>query len=98
VAADGVVLTDTLPAGVTVKDASPSPTVSTSEHLVWDLGSLDPTDPTGMIVITVEVKGGGRWLHNVVDIAGGPGSFSGHAEERTWVRPMRVYLPLLMRQ
>jgi uncharacterized repeat protein (TIGR01451 family) len=97
VAAGGVVLTDTLPAGVIVTDVSPSPAVSTSEHLVWDLGSLEPADPTGKITVTVAVRGGGRWLHNVVDIAGEAGSFAGHDEAWTWVRPVTLYLPIVLR-
>jgi uncharacterized repeat protein (TIGR01451 family) len=97
VAAGEVVLTDTLPAGVTVRGTSSDPDVETSGYLVWDLGSLAPTDPAGTITVTVAVTGGGRWLHNVVDIAGEPGTFSGHDEDWTWVRPVTLYLPIVLR-
>jgi uncharacterized repeat protein (TIGR01451 family) len=95
--ASGVVLTDTLPPGVSVRGASPSPSVSTSGYLVWEIGSLDPADPPGTITVTVDVGAGGRWLYNVVDITGQPDSFSGHDEEWTWVRPVTLYLPIVLR-
>ncbi len=96
--ASDVQLTDTLPPGVHVTDASPEPDESTADRLVWDLGSLGPDDPAGTVVVTVEVGGsGGRWLHNRVDITGGPGTFPGYDEERTWVRRVRLFLPLVLR-
>jgi uncharacterized repeat protein (TIGR01451 family) len=97
VAAEAVVLTDTLPAGVTATGTFRRPDVETPEYLVWDLGRLAPNDPAGIITVTVEVVGGGRWLHNVVDIVGEPGTFSGHDEARTWVRPVTLYLPIVIR-
>jgi uncharacterized repeat protein (TIGR01451 family) len=97
VAAHGVVLTDTLPAGLTLTGASPSPAVSTSQYLVWNLGSLDPGDLAGTIAIRVDVGGGDRWLHNVVDVTGEPGTFSDHDEAWTWVRPVVLYLPIVAR-
>jgi uncharacterized repeat protein (TIGR01451 family) len=98
VAVSGVVLTDTLPLGVSVMSISPSPTVSTTGYLRWDLGSVGPEDPMGTITITVVVdRPGPRYLHNVVDITGQPGSFSGHDEEWTWVRPAMLYLPVVFR-
>ena len=95
--ATGVVLTDTLPSDITVTGVYTSTAVSTSQRLVWDLGTLSPTVP-GKVVFTTTVEGvGDRWLHNKADITGQPGSFSGYAELYTRVRLVFIYMPLIMR-
>jgi len=95
--ATGVVLTDTLPSDITVTGVYTSTAVSTSQQLVWNLGTLSPTVP-GKVVFTTTVEGfGGRWLYNVADITGQPGSFPGYAELYTRVRLVILYLPLITR-
>jgi uncharacterized repeat protein (TIGR01451 family) len=95
--ATGVVLTDTLPADITVIGAHPSASSSTSQQLVWHLDSLSPTI-SGKVVFTATVGGvGGRWLYNVADITGQPGSFPGYTELYTRVRLVILYLPLITR-
>ena len=96
--ATGVVLTDTFPSDIIVTDVSPAATSLTPQRGVWLLGPLNPGD-SGEIVITATVRGkAGRTLHNVVDItAQQPDSFSGHAELDTYVRPVTLYLPVVMR-
>ncbi len=94
--ATGVVLTDTLPPDVSATGIYSSGTLINSQPLVWDLGTLSPTD-SGEIVITVTVGGSpGRTLHNVVDITG-PSSFPGHADLDTLVRMAQLYLPVVVR-
>ena len=96
--ATGVVLTDTLPADVTVTEIYSSATLITPQPLVWDIGTVPPGVPPGEIVITVTVDGNwGGTLHNVADITGQPGSFPGHAEVYTPVRDAMLYLPVVMR-
>jgi uncharacterized repeat protein (TIGR01451 family) len=93
--ASQVTLVDTLPAGVAVRDVSPSPAFQTAQHITWTL-ALGP-GTSGEMVITTTVEGSaGRTLHNVADITG-PGSLPGHAELDTPVRPRRVYLPIAMK-
>jgi uncharacterized repeat protein (TIGR01451 family) len=95
--ATGVTLTDTLPADVTVTGVYPSADSTTPQQLVWHLDTLSPTIP-GNVVITVTVGGfGDRWLHNVADIAGQPGSFPGQVELYTRVRLVILYLPIIAR-
>jgi uncharacterized repeat protein (TIGR01451 family) len=95
--ATGVVLTDTLPADITVIGAYPSTSSSTSQQLVWNLDSLSST-VSGKVVFTATVEGiGGRWLHNVADITGQPDSFPGHVELYTRVRLVILYLPIISR-
>lgn len=94
--ATGVVMVDTLPSDVTVTAVSPSPASQTPQLITWDLETLTPGE-SGKILITTTIEGhGGRTLHNVADITG-PGSFPGHAELNTKVRPMLLYLPLMMK-
>ncbi len=98
--AAGVFLTDTLPSGITVTAAYPSPVTSlASPQLIWNLGAIGAAAPTQIVVITATV--GGPWnrnLHNVADIAGQAGSFPDHAELDTEVEPFMLYLPLVMKQ
>jgi uncharacterized repeat protein (TIGR01451 family) len=95
--ATSVILTDTLPSGITVT-ASPLPNSLTSQRAVWQLGVLG-AGAEGQIVITATV--GGAWnrtLHNIADIAGQSGSYPDHAELDTAVNPFMLYLPLIMKQ
>jgi len=94
--ANGVILADTLPAGVTVTGVSPSPTSQTSQLITWDLVTLDPGE-SGQAVITLTVGGVESYmLHNEADVTG-TGSFPGHAELDTPVQPKALYLPLMLR-
>jgi uncharacterized repeat protein (TIGR01451 family) len=94
--ATGVVMADIPPSDVTVTAVFPSPASQTPQLITWDLETLTPGEP-GKILITTTVGGrGGRTLHNVANITG-PGSFPGHAELNTTVRPLLLYLPLMMR-
>ena len=56
VAASGVVLTDTLPAGMTYVSASPSPATVTGNTVVWNLGTIAPGTERE-ITLTVSVAG-----------------------------------------
>ena len=96
--ATGIIVTDTLPAGITVVSANPPPSSQTTQRMTWQFGSL-AAHAGGKIVITTTVGGpAGRTLHNVVDIRAQPGSFPGHAELDTFVRQYKIYLPMVMRQ
>ncbi len=95
--ATGVVLTDTLPADVTVTGISPAPTSSTAQRLVWDIGGVISHSSPVAVVVTVTV--GGDWsrtLHNAADITA-PGSYPDHYELDTTVRKATLYLPIVMR-
>ncbi len=92
--ATGVVLTDTLPTDVTVMGVAPSPVSTTTQQIVWELGTLNPGD-NGKIVITTTVGGNrGRTLHNVALIAA-PGSYSDQDELDTPVLLAYLYMPLV---
>ena len=94
--AGDVVLTDTLPADVTVVGVSPAATTATTDYLVWELGAL-PVGASGTLVVTTTVNwGSGDVLHNEVDVVAAD-SFPGHAEVDTIVGGARYYLPLVMR-
>jgi uncharacterized repeat protein (TIGR01451 family) len=95
VIATNVLLTDTLPAGLTVVGTSQPPITQTAQQLVWNVGTLDP-DQQGKIVITATVGGpSNRTLLNIADITGQAGSYSGHAELTTTIPPIQLYLPLI---
>lgn len=96
-AAEDVMLTDTLPADITVTGSSETAIVNTAQRLVWELPSIAP-DSSGSIVFTATVGGvPGRTLHNVAD-TDGPGLFdNSHAEFDTEVLYHFVYLPIVMR-
>jgi uncharacterized repeat protein (TIGR01451 family) len=95
--ATGVILTDTLPSGVTLVGASPTPNGSTSQSATWLLNSLG-AGAQGQVVLTVTVGlPANRTLHNAADITGQPGSIAGHAEWDTAVKPIVLYLPLVIK-
>lgn len=95
--ATGVMLTDTLPSGITFVAANPPPSSLTSQRATWQFSSLS-AGAGGQIVITTTVGGPpNRTLHNIVDITAQPGSFSDHAELDTVVRPLMLYLPIILR-
>lgn len=93
--ATGVVLTDTFPSDIADIETFPVAASLTPQRGVWNLDTLTTT---GEIVITATVRGkADRTLHNEVDITAQPISFSGHAELDTYVRLVKLYLPLVMR-
>jgi uncharacterized repeat protein (TIGR01451 family) len=95
--ATSVRLTDTLPANVSVVSVSRPVDYQVGQQLAWNLNSLGAT-AQGQIVITTTVGlPYSRTLHNVADITGQADSYSGHAELDTAVRPMLLYLPLIMK-
>jgi len=95
--ATGVLVTDTLPTGITVTAVSPTPFSQTAQRVVWQFSSLN-AGASGQIVVTATVGGpAGRTLHNVADITAQPGSYPGHAERDTWVRFHILYLPIVLR-
>jgi uncharacterized repeat protein (TIGR01451 family) len=96
-ATTGVILTDTLPAGITVVAANPPWTSATSQAVTWQIGAL-AAGASGQIVMTTTVNGPwNRTLTNVADITGATGSFPGQAQLETIVRPFIIYLPLVWR-
>jgi uncharacterized repeat protein (TIGR01451 family) len=95
--ATSVRLTDTLPANVAVVSVSPQFDYQVGQQLAWNLNSLGAA-AQGQIVITTTVgQPYSRTLLNVADMTGQAGSFPGHAELYTAVRPMMLYLPLIMK-
>jgi uncharacterized repeat protein (TIGR01451 family) len=96
-AASGVVLTDTLPAGITLVSANPPWTTATSQFAAWNIGALG-AGAAGQIVMTTTVNSPwNRALTNMVDIAAAAGVLSEHAEVDTTVRPALLYLPVILR-
>ncbi|MBN2006122.1 MAG: DUF11 domain-containing protein [Anaerolineae bacterium] len=96
-AAEDVMLTDTLPSDIDVTGYSLSPASINTQRIVWALPSI-AGESSGSIVFTATVEGvPNRVLHNVADIDG-PGPFdSGHGEFDTAVVFRYIYLPLVMR-
>jgi uncharacterized repeat protein (TIGR01451 family) len=96
-AATSVRLTDTLPANVSVVSVSRPVDYQVGQQLAWNLNPLGAAEQ-GQIVITTTVGlPYSRTLHNVADITGQAGSFPGHAALDTAVRPVILYLPLIMK-
>ena len=96
-AATGVVLTDTLPTGVTAGTANPPWTNATAQAIVWQIGALAP-GASGQLVMTTTVNSPwNRTLTNTVDLTGAAGSFPDHFELEIIVRPSIIYLPLVLR-
>ena len=96
-AATGVVLTDTLPTGITVVSTNPPAATATSQFVTWNIGAL-AVGASGQIVMTTTVNAPwNRTLINRADITGAAGSFPEHAELETIVRPARLYLPIVRR-
>jgi uncharacterized repeat protein (TIGR01451 family) len=96
-ATTGVVLTDTLPAGTTAVAANPPWTSATPQGIVWQIGALT-AGASGQIVMTTTVNSPwNRTLTNVADITGAAGSFPDHFELETIVRPVIMYLPILLK-
>ncbi len=90
-------LTDTLPADVTVIGTDPTPTVTTSTYLAWNVGNVLTSASPATIRVTVTVEGyGGRILHNQADIAAA-GAFGEHADLYTSVALAKLYLPVTLR-
>jgi uncharacterized repeat protein (TIGR01451 family) len=90
-------LTDTLPSGLTVIGTSQAPVVSTTQQLVWNVGTLN-VGQQGQIVITTTVGGSGnRTLLNTADITGQAGSYPDHAELSTTVSAFKLLLPVIMK-
>ncbi len=95
--ATGVTLTDTLPSDINVTGTSITATTTTSEYIIWDLGTLSPTH-SSEIVITATVEGmGGRMLHNVADLTSQSESFPDQDDQDTWVQLAIIYLPIVTR-
>jgi len=95
--ATGVTLVDRFPVDINVTAVDPPAQSLTNQQGVWVLGALAP-GASGQIVINTTVRGeAGRTLINVADITGQSGSFPGHAELATFVRPRIQYLPILLR-
>ncbi len=93
--ATGVVLTDTLPSGLTVINLNPPANSTANQQAVWNLGTLAP-GAHGDILVTVRVGGASRrTLHNIADITGQPGSFPDHTDLPTPVEPNMLYLPIV---
>lgn len=94
-ATTNVVLTDTLPAGITVIAANPPWSTTTAQARTWQLGMLDVGE-SGQIVMTTTVNGPwNRTLTNLADITGATGSFPDHAKLETAVRSAQLYLPVV---
>jgi uncharacterized repeat protein (TIGR01451 family) len=66
----GVVLTDTLPSGLTFVSATPAPTTSSGQTLTWSLGPL-PAGATGRIAVVAQLAAAapsGQTLTNTATI------------------------------
>jgi len=96
VTATGVVLTDTLPAGVIPIAAHPDPTHSAGQEWVWEIGTLD-AGVTGTIVITTTVGPNAQdVLYNHVAISA-PDAWGDFDDLYTLVEQRAIYLPLVLR-
>ena len=95
--ANGVVLTDTIPASLNIIEMDPPPTTFSATHVVWELGSL-AAGASGQVVITATVAGnGGFMLTNRADITA-PDSYPAQAEAEVYVEAkIKLYLPLVLR-
>ena len=97
IAADDIVLTDTLPTGVIYEAADPAPTSNTGQRYVWDnVPTLDAGD-TGTVVITTTVAADASGvLENRVDISA-PNAWGDFDILSTTVGGRKIYLPLVLR-
>jgi len=68
--AQGVVVTDTLPTGVELVDATDG-YAQDGQTLVWDLGTLADDDSRTITVVVGVNSGVGGWITNTVEVAAG---------------------------
>ncbi len=96
-AANNVVLTDTLPTGVSYGSAYPDPVTHTGQQYVWNIPSSLNAGATGSIVITTTVATDAvGLLVNQVEIAA-PGAWGDTDSLTTTVKSRAIYLPLVLR-
>lgn len=95
-AASNVVLTDTLPSGVTATGAIPAPASTTGDRWVWEIASLAPGASDSIVITTTINANAMGTLNNVVAITA-PGAWPGSDTLQTEVRPHGIYLPLVMK-
>jgi uncharacterized repeat protein (TIGR01451 family) len=103
---EDVVLTDVLPPEVSFAQASPSPTLSDSGTLEWNLGNLPGGGTSHYVTIVVTVSNdvtAGQWSINEATIAA-EGAISATAQSKVWItKPVsfperwQVYLPIIVR-
>jgi len=96
IAANAVVLTDTLPTGVSYVSANPAPSTSTGQNYVWNIPTLN-AGATGTIVMTTTVASNASGtLVNQVDITA-PDAWNDSASFVVTVKGRAIYLPLVLR-
>lgn len=95
-AASGVVLTDTLPTGITYVGANPAPDTSIGPQYVWNIPTLG-AGATGTIVITttVNLNTSGELINHVSISA--PDAWGDTDSLTTTVGSRAIYLPLVLR-
>lgn len=95
-AASGVVLTDTLPTGVTYVGAIPAPDTNVGQQYGWNIPTLN-AGATGTIVITTTVNSNASGeLINHVSISA-PDAWGDTDSLTTTVESRAIYLPLVLR-
>lgn len=94
--ANSIVLTDTLPTGVSYVNANPAPASNTGQHYVWNVPTLN-SGATGVIVITTTVAANASgMLENRADISA-PDAWGDSDTLSTTVGARMIYLPLVLR-
>ena len=94
--ANGIVITDTLPTGVTYVSADPTPDTNVGQQYVWNVPSLS-TGVTETIVITTTVNSSASGeLVNHVSISA-PDAWGDSDSLYTAVGSRTIYLPLVLR-
>lgn len=89
--ASNVILTDTLPTGVTFISSTPAPDATVGTKRVWELDEL-ARDQTGEIAVKVQITGAANSLQtNVIQISGSPADDPGAtSEDNTETRTLVV--------
>jgi len=94
--ANGVVLTDTLPADVIVVGADPAPTHSSGQLRVWEIGTLGAGVTETIVITTTVAPSAQGTLYNHVAISA-PGAWGDFDDFYTLVEQRKIYLPLVLR-
>jgi uncharacterized repeat protein (TIGR01451 family) len=95
-AANSVILTDTLPTGVTASGALPTPDHINGQQWVWDIPTLDAGATETIVITTTMAPTATKMVTNRVSIAA-PDAWGDSDSLYTLVGIRTIYLPLVLR-
>ena len=97
VTATNVLVTDTFPANIQIVDYDPITATVNDTRGIWEIDAVAPGSPERVIITATVGLPGNSTLLNVAQI-GGAGSWGDEDELATTVKPLTIYLPVIVRQ